>query len=107
MNNCHIHHVVNVLGGKWKMLIIWTISQHEIIRFNELQRKISGISGLMLSKNLKELEEDKLVIRRQYNEIPPRVEYELTQLGKKLMIALQPINEWGREAESIKNTNTD
>lgn len=102
MKNCHIQYVVNVLGGKWKLLIIWTISQNGIIRFNDLQRKIDGISSLMLSKNLKELENDGLVLRRQYNEIPPRVEYELTERSKKLIVALQPINEWGREAEVEK-----
>lgn len=103
MEKCHIHYVVHVLGGKWKLLIIWAIAQTKVIRFNELQRKIDGISSLMLSKNLKELEHDGLVLRHQYNEVPPRVEYELTELSKKLITALQPVNDWGGEAESIKN----
>lgn len=65
------------------------MSQNGVIRFNELQRKVNGISSLMLSKNLKELEEDSLVIRHQYNEIPPRVEYELSDLSQKLIVALR------------------
>lgn len=96
---CHIQYVVNVLGGKWKLLIIWTIAQSGTIRFNDLQRRIDGISSLMLSKNLKELESDGLLLRRQYNEIPPKVEYRLTELSKKLMISMQPLNQWGCEAE--------
>nr|WP_242841776.1 helix-turn-helix domain-containing protein [Clostridium beijerinckii] len=69
------------------------MSQNGILRFNELQRKVDGISSLMLSKNLKELEEDALIIRRQYNEIPPRVEYELSELSQKLIVALQHLGE--------------
>lgn len=103
MENCHINYVVRVLGGKWKLHIIWAISQTEVIRFNDLQRMIDGISSLMLSKNLKELEHDGLVLRHQYNEVPPRVEYALTELSQKLIVALQPVNAWGGEAESIKN----
>ena len=100
MGSCHIEYVVDVLGGKWKLLMIWTIAQSGTIRFNQLQRKIVGISSLMLSKSLKELENDGLILRHQYNEIPPRVEYELTELSKRLIPALQPINEWGCEAEA-------
>ena len=84
------------------MMIIWTVSQNGIIRFNDLQRKIAGISSLMLSKNLKELEADGLILRRQYNEIPPRVEYELSELSRKLIVALHALDEWGCEAESFK-----
>lgn len=102
MENCYIDYAMKTIGGKWKLLIIWTILKNEVIRFNDLQRKIDGISSLMLSKSLKELEEDGLVFRRQYNEIPPRVEYELTELSRKLIVVLQALNEWGCEAESYK-----
>lgn len=103
MQDCFIRHVVDILGGKWKLLIICNLSQNKAIRINELQRKISGISSLMLSRNLKEMEDDGLVLRHQYNEIPPRVEYELTELSKKLIVALQPISEWGKEAQAVRN----
>lgn len=106
MKDCHVRHAMNVLGGKWKLLILWTISQNGVIRFNELQRKVEGISSLMLSKNLKELEEDCLILRHQYNEIPPRVEYELTELSQKLIVVLESLSEWGSEVYKFKKSST-
>ncbi|EKQ56155.1 MULTISPECIES: helix-turn-helix domain-containing protein [unclassified Clostridium] len=103
MENCSIEYALNIIGGKWKLLILWTMSKNGVIRFNELQRKVDGISSLMLSKNLKELEEDCLIIRRQYNEIPPRVEYELSELSQKLIVALQVLGEWGEEVYKHKH----
>ncbi len=94
MEDCYVKFAMDAIGGKWKLIIIWTMSQNGVIRFNELQRKVEGISSLMLSKSLKELEEDCLIIRHQYNEIPPRVEYELTLQGKKLMSAIKPLIKW-------------
>jgi DNA-binding HxlR family transcriptional regulator len=105
MENCSIEYALKIINGKWKLLIIWVISQNGIVRFNELQRKVDGISSLMLSKNLKELEEDSLVIRHQYNEIPPRVEYELSELSQKLIVALQHLGEWGEEVHKHKETS--
>lgn len=105
MEDCSIEYALKVIGGKWKLLIIWTISQNGVIRFNELQRKIDGISSLMLSKNLKELEQDCLIIRHQYNEIPPRVEYELSELSQKLIVVLQSLGEWGDEVYNYKKTS--
>jgi DNA-binding HxlR family transcriptional regulator len=104
MKNCHISNALKIIGGKWKLLIIWTILQNEVIRFNDLQRKIDGISSLMLSKNLKELEADGLVLRHQYNEIPPRVEYTVSELSQKLIVVLHAIDEWGSEAEAVKKS---
>jgi DNA-binding HxlR family transcriptional regulator len=101
--DCYIEYALKIIGGKWKLLIIWTISQNKIIRFNALQRKIEGISSLMLSKNLKELEDDGLIIRHQYNEIPPRVEYELSELSQKLIVAMKSLDEWGKIAQFAKN----
>ncbi|NRT72781.1 winged helix-turn-helix transcriptional regulator [Clostridium beijerinckii] len=105
MENCSIEYALKIINGKWKLLIIWVISQNGIVRFNELQRKVDGISSLMLSKNLKELEEDSLVIRHQYNEIPPRVEYELSELSQKLIVALQCLGEWGEEVHKYKESS--
>lgn len=103
MENCFIDYALNVINGKWKLLILWTMSKNGVIRFNELQRKVNGISSLMLSKNLKELEEDCLIIRRQYNEIPPRVEYELSELSQKLIVALMALDKWGGEVYKHKH----
>ncbi|MFT8352946.1 winged helix-turn-helix transcriptional regulator [Clostridium saccharoperbutylacetonicum] len=105
MEDCYARYAMDVIGGKWKLLILWTIFENGVIRFNELQRKVDGISSLMLSKNLKELEEDSLVIRHQYNEIPPRVEYELSDLSQKLVGVLQYLDEWGYEVYKYKKTS--
>lgn len=100
--DCYLGYALKVMEGKWKLLIIWTMCQNRVLRFNELQRKVDGISSLMLSKNLKELEKDGLIIRRQYNEIPPRVEYELSELSQKLKVSLQSLCEWGYEVYKYK-----
>ncbi|MDO0823110.1 winged helix-turn-helix transcriptional regulator [Desulfosporosinus nitroreducens] len=102
MEDCYVRYAMDVIGGKWKLLIIWTILQNGVIRFNDLQRKVDGISSLMLSKNLKELKEDGLILRHQYNEIPPRVEYELSELSQKLIVVLQSLSEWGCEVYKYK-----
>ena len=102
MEDCYVGYAMEIIGGKWKLLIMWTIFKNEVIRFNELQRKVNGISSLMLSKNLKELEKDGLIIRHQYNEIPPRVEYELAELSQKLRVVLHSLGEWGNEVYKYK-----
>lgn len=96
IDNCPVTFALSMLNGKWKLPIIWEIYQEETIRFNELQRRLNGISNLMLSKSLQELEFDKIINRHQYNEIPPRVEYSLTNSGKSLIPALNLIGEWGK-----------
>lgn len=103
MEKCPIEYALALLIGKWKLRIIWTIIQAKTIRFNELQRRLKGISSLMLSKNLQELERDKIVIRHQYNEIPPRVEYSLSELGNALESALSELGEWGTNAYNAIN----
>jgi len=95
-DNCPVTFALSMLNGKWKLPIIWEISQEKTIRFNELQRRLKGISNLMLSKSLQGLESDKIISRHQYNEIPPRVEYSLTFFGKSLIPALQLLGEWGK-----------
>ncbi|AKA67814.1 winged helix-turn-helix transcriptional regulator [Clostridium scatologenes] len=102
MEDCYVKYAMDVIGGKWKLLIIWTMYQNGVIRFNELQRKVEGISSLMLSKNLKELEKDCLIVRHQYNEIPPRVEYELSELSEKLIVVLESLSNWGYEVYKYK-----
>ena len=92
-------YALSILNGKWKLSIIWHLTQQESIRFNELQRNLNGISNLMLSKSLQELQNDKIVSRMQYNSIPPRVEYSLTDLGRSLQPVLKMLGEWGDMAK--------
>lgn len=94
---CPIIYTIDVIGGKWKLPVLWHLSVNGPVRFNELKRQVIGVTNVMLSKCLKELEEAELVSRVQYNEIPPRVEYALTKRGKELLPALQNLYEWGKE----------
>ena len=71
--------------------------ENETTRFNELKRKIKGITNVMLTKSLRELEENNFVIRKQYNTIPPKVEYSLSQRGKDLLPVLNELNSWGEK----------
>lgn len=92
---CPVGYALNVLAGKWKLQTVYAISQAGTVRFNELQRSLPGISNLMLSKTLKELEENGIVTRVQYNEVPPHVEYSLSEIGKGIIPAFDKLGEWG------------
>ena len=98
MVDCPVKYALDLLNGKWKLRILWELNQQETIRFSELQRRLSGISSVMLSKSLGELEKNQIVNRQQYNEIPPKVEYSLTSLGKAIDPALQALGNWGTQA---------
>lgn len=82
------------IGGKWKPVIIWLLLLNEVMRFNELDKAINGISQKMLSQQLKGLEKLKIVDRKSYPVIPPKVEYSLTKKGKSLKGILTKIMEW-------------
>jgi DNA-binding HxlR family transcriptional regulator len=86
---------MSFIGGKWKALVLWYLKNHPR-RFSELRNMLSGISEKMLSLQLREMEKDGLVRRTVFPEVPPRVEYELTDEGRTLLPALEAIAEWGR-----------
>ncbi|MEG1483532.1 winged helix-turn-helix transcriptional regulator [Clostridium sp.] len=94
---CEIEITLEVIGGKWKSLIIWTLGLHEIIRFNEFKHLIPEISQKMLTQQLRDLEKNKLVNRKIYNQVPPMVEYSLTEMGKKLLPILNDMDKWGKD----------
>ena len=91
---CPVTYCLNVIGGKWKPLILFLVS-HNINRFGQLQRNIEGISKQMLTKQLRELEQDDILHRQVFAEIPPRVEYTLTDHGKTLLPVIQAMRDWG------------
>lgn len=101
-----IKYALNILNGKWKLQIMWEISKLGTVRFNELQRNLDGISSIMLSRSLSELSEYNLVLRKQYNEIPPRVEYTLTDLGKSLCPVLHALEDWGYKVYKESKNST-
>ena len=81
----------------WILHILWYLYEILTTRFNELKRKTKGITNVMLTKSLRELEENNLVIRKQYNTIPSKVEYSLSQRGKDLLPVLNELNSWGEK----------
>ena len=98
--HCALDVTMNFIGGKWKTVVLWYLKSDKK-RFGELKKRIPDITEKMLSLQLKALEEDGIVKRTIYPEVPPRVEYELTDFGKTLIPMLDEIAKWGRElAES-------
>lgn len=95
--DCPLEYALEILGGKWKLKILWTIYEFKVIRFNRLKREVPGITDLMLAKILKLLVENNIVQRTQFNEIPPRVEYSLTENGLQLVESLSNIRQWVAE----------
>src|SRR5262245_65041764 len=93
--NCPVEAAIDVIGGKWKPLILWWLHQ-DTHRFSQLRRQIPGITEKMLTQHLRELEADGIVERRVYPSVPPKVEYSLTDYGRSLKQALEAICEWGR-----------
>jgi DNA-binding HxlR family transcriptional regulator len=88
---------MDVVSGKWKSLILWELDNHGARRFGELRRGLPGVSEKMLIQHLREMEEDGLVHREVYREVPPRVEYSLTEQGTTLNEALRPLGAWGQQ----------
>lgn len=89
--------VQSIISGKWKILILWYISFYKMQRFNELQRRLGGITHSTLSKQLRELEEDGLIIRTVYPEVPPKVEYTLSKLGESFVPIMENMQNWSNE----------
>ena len=84
----------SVIGGKWKILILWYIAFYKVQRFGELMRRLDGITQSTLTKQLRELEKDGFLHREVYKEIPPKVEYSLTELGESFIPILQTMMAW-------------
>ena len=90
-------YTLSLISGKHKMVILYCLMEFETVRFNELKRYLKTISDKTLSTNLKELEADKLIVRTEYPQIPPKVEYALSDRGKSLMTVLDQLCVWGEE----------
>jgi len=93
---CPIEVTIDVIGGKWRSLIIWHLNR-EVLRFSEIQKIVSGISKKVLSEHLRDLEKNGFIERKVYPEVPPRVEYMMTPKGRKLGEVLDSMERWGRE----------
>ncbi|WP_458120656.1 winged helix-turn-helix transcriptional regulator [Paenibacillus sp. Z6-24] len=91
-------YTMSVIGGKWKMVILYLLAAKQPVRFNEIQRQIGAITYKILSAQLKELEVDGLVERKEYPQIPPKVEYSLTPKGQTLLPVMEQLCEWGAQS---------
>lgn len=93
---CPVDFAFKRIGGKYKGRIIWYISESKnVLRYGELRRMISGITAKMLTQTLRELEDDNLVTRKVYHEVPPKVEYSLTEAGTELIPFIDHLRQWG------------
>ena len=92
---CGLKKVIDIVGGKWKIMILCIIDRDEVARYGELKRAVFGITNTMLAQSLKELENDGLVIRKQYDEMPVRVEYTLSDKARSLIPILLQLKKWG------------
>lgn len=97
IESCPIRNVISRFSGKWAMLILCVLSENEATRFNAIHKALPDISPKVLSETLKSLEADGLIRREQYAEVPPRVEYALTDLGRSLLPIIQSLIGWALE----------
>ncbi len=103
---CPIEEAINLIGHKWKVLIIRNLLNENNQRFGCLQKGINGISQKMLTQQLRQMEQDGLVSRKVFAEVPPKVEYSLTDLGRSLQPILESISNWGKGYLKIKGTDS-
>jgi DNA-binding HxlR family transcriptional regulator len=92
---CRVDDALNVLVGKWKPIILLTLLQEGTKRFSELKRGVPGITQKMLTNQLRELEKEDIITRKVYAQVPPKVEYSITEYGKSLEPILVAMHDWG------------
>lgn len=100
-DDCGLASALNVIGGKWKAAILWELNLGPR-RFSDLRRALPGVSEKVLAEQLREMEADGIVARRDYQEVPPRVEYAVTELGLSLNEAVTAMSRWGKRHEAWK-----
>jgi len=91
---------LNIIGGKWKIPILWKLKDNSK-RYGVLKRSLPNVTHKMLTQQLRELEQDEIIARKVYSEIPPKVEYSLTLLGKSVIPVIDLLREWGEEYRSV------
>lgn len=97
---CTVELALQVLGGKWKPIILWHLSGEGVKRFSELKRSMPNVTQKMLTQQLREMESDGLIVRTVYPQVPPRVEYGLTEMGRSVLPILKALSEWGKSFQA-------
>jgi DNA-binding HxlR family transcriptional regulator len=98
-----IFHALKIIGPKWKLPILWGLMDTYGLHYNELKRKVNGITNTMLTKCLKELEADGIILRHDFKTIPPSVKYKLTKSGEDLLQTLNELYKWGEKQKWKKS----
>jgi DNA-binding HxlR family transcriptional regulator len=98
---CPLEGIINIIAKKWAILVISIIGHHEKIRFNDIMQRLDGISPKTLTDVLKDLKKENLIHRESFAEIPPRVEYSLTEDGKQLCEAVLPLIRWAEKRDTV------
>lgn len=104
---CPIAPVVDLIFSRWTTPILWTLNEHGRQRFVELQDRIATITPKVLTQRLRQLERDGLVVRNYHREVPPRVEYEITELGRSLAPVFAAVSEWGANLSKVEQARRE
>ena len=99
---CSVDYAFRRIGGKYKARILWHLHVDSVLRYGELKRTLPDITTKMLTQSLRELEDDGLINRHVYHEVPPKVEYSLTDVGRELIPAIEQIKNWGAKQKAEK-----
>ncbi|TAK19461.1 MAG: transcriptional regulator [Nitrosarchaeum sp.] len=99
---CPLDGIIEIIGKKWTLLLINEIGNHRSLRYNDFLEELKGISPSTLASVLKELQKENIISREAFNEIPPRVEYTLTERGKELRVAIMPLIKWATKKGNFK-----
>lgn len=94
---CAVDYAFKRIGGKYKGMILWHLNSKSVLRYGELSRTVPNITTKMLTQTLRELEDDKLIIRKMYHEVPPKVEYSLSEIGQELIPFIEYLHQWGKK----------
>jgi DNA-binding HxlR family transcriptional regulator len=101
IQNCGVEYAFKRIGGKYKGRILWHLSLKTVLRYGELSRTLPDITTKMLTQTLRELEDDQLIIRKMYHEVPPKVEYSLSDTGQELIPFINHLHDWGKKQLDI------
>ncbi len=104
---CTMELTLAIIGGKWKLILLWYLSKQGTMRFGQLRKDMPTITQKMLTRQLRELESDGLVHREVYPQVPPKVEYSLTPLGKSIIPIVEQLCEWGKSYEDYTRAQED
>ncbi|MEI2274428.1 helix-turn-helix transcriptional regulator [Sphingobacterium sp. ML3W] len=97
LESCGMFYTLSIIGGRWKIGILASLLDNKVLRYSEIKNKLMNITERMLIKQLKELQNDGLIVRTDYKEIPPKVEYRISEKGKSLETVLLTLQHWGKQ----------